>query len=237
MQKITILSQVYIFIWLACKNVSSARGFLNIKCFTKGELFASCFNFDRNRSASKKQNGIQKGLFFSLVHDNERGPPGGGAREKVIKFLVRGRTVCCYYVNRFLAVCLLSKIYLAKLQFSRRKKCPKNASFGPNFPPWCPVQVFVRSKTKATVSSFIWSTNYTQSMREGFVRPFQFCLLVISWNTGPSSRNRMGVFWKTSCVLYCWHYLHPYYNSVLLVAHSYSVPFILSCVASILSQK
>ena len=34
--------------------------------------------------------------------------------------------------------------------------------------PWCPVQVFVRSQTNATVSSFIWSTNYKQGMREGF---------------------------------------------------------------------
>ena len=56
---------------------------------------------------------------------------GGGGLEKV-----RGRTVFCYYVNRFLAVCLPSKIYLAKLQFSRRKQCPKKCKFlAQTFPP------------------------------------------------------------------------------------------------------
>ena len=41
---------------MACKNVSavsSARGFLSMKWFTKGEIFTSCFNFDLNRRASK----------------------------------------------------------------------------------------------------------------------------------------------------------------------------------------
>ena len=42
-EKFTVLSQVYIFICLACKNVSSARGFLRMKWFTKGEIFTSCF--------------------------------------------------------------------------------------------------------------------------------------------------------------------------------------------------
>ena len=55
LRKFTILSQVYIVIWLACKNVSSARRFLSMKWFTKGEIFTSCFNFYLNRSASKKK--------------------------------------------------------------------------------------------------------------------------------------------------------------------------------------
>ena len=38
------------------------------------------------------------------------------------------------------------------------------------------VQVFVRSQTNATVSSLILSTNYTQSMREGFFGPFPILL-------------------------------------------------------------
>ena len=57
-------------------------------------------------------------------------------------------------------------ICLTKLQFSRRIIIvpPQNAIFGPNVSPWCPVQVFVRSQTNATLSSFIWSTNYIQSI-------------------------------------------------------------------------
>ena len=58
----------------------------------------------------------------------------------------------------------------------KEKIVPKNAIFGPNFRPWFPVQVFVRSQTNATVSSFIRSPNYTQSMKEGFVWPFPILL-------------------------------------------------------------
>ena len=50
LRKFTISSHV-----LACKNVSTARGFLSLKWFTMGELFTSCFNFDLNRSASRKK--------------------------------------------------------------------------------------------------------------------------------------------------------------------------------------
>ena len=73
LRKFTILSQVYIFIWLAWQNISSARGFLSMKWFTKGEIFTSCFNFDLNRSASKKKMG-SKCLFFIPVK-NVSPPP------------------------------------------------------------------------------------------------------------------------------------------------------------------
>ena len=35
----------------------------------------------------------------------------GGLREKVTEFLLRGRMLFCYHVNRFLTVCLLSEIF------------------------------------------------------------------------------------------------------------------------------
>ena len=72
---------------MACKNVSavsSARGFLSMKWFTKGEIFTSCFNFDLNRSASKKKRGSKMSIFKPciktfppLVNDNKQGPSGG----------------------------------------------------------------------------------------------------------------------------------------------------------------
>ena len=71
-EKFTILSHVYIFICLACKYVSSARGFLRMKWFTKGEIFTYCFNFDLNRSASKKKMCSTMSI-FSLV--KKRFPP------------------------------------------------------------------------------------------------------------------------------------------------------------------
>ena len=48
-----------------------------------------------------------------LVNDNEQAPSGGegGAREKLITFLLRGKMIFCYPVNRFLAVSLLSEIF------------------------------------------------------------------------------------------------------------------------------
>ena len=66
LRKFTNLSEVYTFIRLACKNVSSARGFLSVKWFTKDEIFTSCFNFDLNRSASMKKM-CSKMSFLSLV--------------------------------------------------------------------------------------------------------------------------------------------------------------------------
>ena len=58
---------------IGMQNVSSARGFLSMKWFTKGEIFTSCFNFDLNRSASKKKMCAKKCLFLSLV--KKRSPP------------------------------------------------------------------------------------------------------------------------------------------------------------------
>ena len=49
--------------------------------------------------------------FSPLVNDNEQGPSGGGGREKLITFLLRGRMIFCYHVNRFLTVSLLSEIF------------------------------------------------------------------------------------------------------------------------------
>ena len=48
--------------------------------------------------------------FPPLVNDNEQGS-SGGAREKLITFLLRGRMILCYHLNRFLTVSLLSEIF------------------------------------------------------------------------------------------------------------------------------
>ena len=45
-----------------------------------------------------------------LVNDNEQGP-SGGPREKLITFLLRGRIIFCYHVNRSLTVSLLSELF------------------------------------------------------------------------------------------------------------------------------
>ena len=44
--------------------VSSTRGFLSMKWFTKGEIFITCFNFDLNRSASEKKKKVFKNVYF-----------------------------------------------------------------------------------------------------------------------------------------------------------------------------
>ena len=55
-----------------------------MKWFKKGEILTSCFNFDLNRSASKKKKGSKMSIFKPcqkmfppLVNDNEQGPSGG----------------------------------------------------------------------------------------------------------------------------------------------------------------
>ena len=83
-------------------------------------------------------------MTFSSEINHRRGRP----REKVTEFLLRGRMVFCYHVNRLLTLCLLSEIFTEQI-------VPKNAIFGLNSPPRSPVQVFVRSQTNATVSSLI----------------------------------------------------------------------------------
>ena len=89
-----------------------------MKWFSKGEICTSCFNFDLNRSASKKKRGSKMSIFKPcqktfppLVNDNEQGPSGGGPRDKLITFLFRGRMIFCYHVNRFLTVSVLSEIF------------------------------------------------------------------------------------------------------------------------------
>ena len=88
-----------------------------MKWFTMGEIFTSCFNFDQDRSASKKKMCSKMFIFKtsqktfpSLVNDNEQGP-SGVLREKLITFLLRGRMIFCYHVNTFLTVRLLSEIF------------------------------------------------------------------------------------------------------------------------------
>ena len=58
-----------------------------MKWFTKGEIFTSRFNFDLNQSASQ------------------------GPREKLITFLLRGRIIFFYHVNRSLTISLLSESF------------------------------------------------------------------------------------------------------------------------------
>ena len=41
----------------------------------------------------------------------------------------------CYHVNKFLTVSLLSEIFTEQNFNFREKNVPKNAIFGPNFPP------------------------------------------------------------------------------------------------------
>ena len=77
------------------QNVSSARGVLSMKWFTKGDIFTSYFNFDLNRGASKKKMCSKMSIFKSyqkkfpppLVNGNEQGP-SGGPREKLITFCI-----------------------------------------------------------------------------------------------------------------------------------------------------
>ena len=59
-----------------------------MKWFKKGEIFTSCFNFDLNRSASKKKRGSKMSIFKPcqktfppLVNDNEQGLSGGAQRK------------------------------------------------------------------------------------------------------------------------------------------------------------
>ena len=122
-ENFTILSQVYFFIWLACKNVSRVHGFLSMKWFTKGETFTSYFNFDLNRSARKKKMCSNMSIFKPCPKSPPPPPPlkmtmnrgrHGEPREKLIPFLLRRRMIFCLHVNRFLTVNLWN-IYLTEL--------------------------------------------------------------------------------------------------------------------------
>ena len=92
------------------RSVSSTRGFLSMKWFTKGEIFTTRFDFDLNRSTSEKKMCSKMSMFKPcqktfppLVNGNEQ-------KEKLITFLLRGKIIFCYRVNRFLTVSLLSEI-------------------------------------------------------------------------------------------------------------------------------
>ena len=70
------------------KCIESPWTFKQLKWFTKGEIFTSCFNFDLNRSASKKKRGSKMSIFKPcqktfppLVNDNEQGLSGGAQRK------------------------------------------------------------------------------------------------------------------------------------------------------------
>ena len=94
------------------------------------------------------------------------------AREKLITFFLKRRMMFCYHVNTFLTVILLAEKLPNKTPIFREKIVPKNAIFGPNPPPpppLCPVQVFVRSQTNATVVSSEVLATRKVSIREGFV--------------------------------------------------------------------
>ena len=59
-----------------------------MKWFTKGEIFTSCFNFELNRSASKKKMCSKMSIFKPCqktspppVNDNEQGPSEGANRK------------------------------------------------------------------------------------------------------------------------------------------------------------
>ena len=158
LRKFTVLSQVYNFIWFACKNVSSMK-------------YRLPADFQAWNGAQERAKYLHPVQFWSKSESRL-------VRKKCVqKFLLRGRMIFCYHVNRFLTVSLLSEIFTwqIKLQFSRTKLSQK-MQFLAQTPSLCRVLVFFRSQTNATVSSFIWSTNYTQSMKEGFVWPFQVLL-------------------------------------------------------------
>ena len=155
--------------WLACKNVSSARGFLSIKWFSKGKMFVSCFNFDRNQSASKKKC-VQKCLFFSLV--KKRPPPPckwqctgavrGGPPGKVIKIFNEGKDdilLSCKQI--FSCLSAFWNIYLTKLQFSRRKLSQKMQFLAQTFPPdaQCRFLLEVKQMPQWVVSSEVLTTH------------------------------------------------------------------------------
>ena len=49
------------------KCIESLWTFKQLKWFTKGEIFTSCFNFDLKQSASRKKKVLKNNLFLSLV--------------------------------------------------------------------------------------------------------------------------------------------------------------------------
>ena len=136
--------------------------FLSMKWFTKGEIFTSCFNFDLNRSVSKKKRGSKMSIFKPCQKNVSRpckwqctGTVSGGLEKNWVCFLK-------YLPN--------------KTPIFKEKIVPKSAILAQTPPPDAHCRFLLEVK-QMPVSSVIWSTNYTQSMREGFVWPFPIILL------------------------------------------------------------
>ena len=100
----------------------------------------------------------------------------GRPREKLITFLSRGGTIFCPHVNRFLTVSLLSEMFTQQNSNFQGENCLKKCNFWPKLPPppWCPVQVFVKSKIKpqSVVSSEVLTTH--KVWRKVFFYHFNF---------------------------------------------------------------
>ena len=138
-------------------------------------------NWVRN-TISPRNNNNQLGTSLILSH-----PPckwAGteairGAKWKSYSFLLRRRVNVCYDTGRFLTVCLLfERFHWQNSNFQGAKISQKMLFWGLNSPPppWYSALVFVGNETNATVSSFIPKTNYTQSMKKGFIWPFPILL-------------------------------------------------------------
>ena len=59
----------------------------------------------------------------------------GGVREKLMAFLLRGRTIFCCHINGFLTVSLLSEIFTQQNSNFQGENCPNKFNFWPKLPP------------------------------------------------------------------------------------------------------
>ena len=110
-----------------------------------------------------------------LVNDDDQAPSGAVLRKTNSIFIKRKDGIllrCMQIWNIF----LLLEIFTWEDFDFQGKNCPPKCFFWPKLPPWCSMQVCVRNQTNTTVICFIPSTNYTPSMRKGFVRPFPILL-------------------------------------------------------------
>ena len=85
----------------------------------------------------------------------------GGPREKPIKFLLRGRMIFCYHVNRFLTVCLLSEIFTQQNTNFQGENCPQKCNFWPKLPPdtQCRFLLQIKQMSQWVVSSEVLTTH------------------------------------------------------------------------------
>ena len=100
-----------------------------------------------------------------------------GAKWKSYSFFLLRRVKVCYETGRFLTVCLLFERFHSQNSNFQGAKYPEKFIFEAWTPPppplpWYSALVFVGNQTNATVCSFIPRTNYTQSIKKGFVWPF-----------------------------------------------------------------